>query len=221
MRSRLCARVSVCKGVCVQGCRCARLWSQAFEHRCGHPRAKGSLEARPQRQRTLKAERRPLLLRLAATTAISAAISAATVVDVAARTTARPRARLERRLHLQREHECAQPRRLRRGDLKQRRGAAGTVHRDEPPAREKTRPRRRRHARISQAEIESPLAARDAVELRGDRGARLLVEAPRAHVPQQQHVERRTAGRLQGGVRVCAGACGRAGMCEGVSGDTR
>jgi hypothetical protein len=124
VRSRLCARVSVCKGVCVQGCRCARLWSQAFEHRCGHPRAKGSHEARPQRQRTLKAERRPLLLRLAATTAISAAISAATVVDVAARTTARPRARLERRLHLQREHEYAQPRRLRRGDLKQRRGAA-------------------------------------------------------------------------------------------------
>lgn len=182
----------------------ARRWPRAFEQRGAYPRAKGSLEARPQCQRALEAERRPLLLRLVATTAISAA----TVVEVAARTTARPRGRLERRFYLQGERERAQPRRLRRGDLRQRCGAAGTARRDEPPAREQTRPRRRRHARISQAEIEAPLAARDAVELRGDRGARLLVEAARAHVPQQQHIKRRTAGRLQGGVRVCAGVCG-------------
>ena len=170
----------------MRGCRhrCAKLWPQVFEQCGAYPRAEGRLEARPQRHGTLEAERRPVLLRLTATAA-------------------RPRVRLERGLYLQRERERAQPRRLHRGDLRQRCGAAGTAHRDEPPAREETRPRRWRHARISQAEIEAPLAARDAVELRGDRGARLLVEAPRAHVPQQQHVERRTAGRLQGDVRVC------------------
>ena len=41
---------------------------------------------------------------------------------------------------------------------------------------------------------------------RGERGARLLVEAARARVPQQQHVERRAARRLHGGVR-CARVC--------------
>ena len=194
---------------------CVRRWPRAFEQRGAYPRAKGSLEARPQRQRTLEAERWPVLLQLVATTAATA-ISAATVVEVAARTSARPRGRLERRFYLQRERERAQPRRLRRGDLGQRCGAAGTARRDEPPAGEQARPRRRRHARISQAEIEAPLAARDAVELRGDRGARLLVEAARAHVPQQQHIERRTAGRLQGGVRVCAGVCGCVRGREGV-----
>ena len=177
---------------------CARLWPQAFEQRGAYPRAEGGLEARPQRHRTLEAERRPLRLRLVAAAAIAAAAIAA-----AARTAGRPRGRLERRLGLQRGRERAQPGRLRRADPGQRCGAARAAHRDQPPAREETRPRRWWHARIAQAKVKAPLAARDAVELRGDRGARLLVEAPRAHVPQQQHVERRTAGRLQGDVRVC------------------
>ena len=195
---------------------CARLWPQAFEQRGAYPRAEGGLEARPQRHRTLEAERRPLRLRLVAAAAIAAAAIAA-----AARTAGRPRGRLERRLGLQRGRERAQPGRLRRADPGQRCGAARAAHSDQPPAREETRPRRWWHARIAQAEVKAPLAARDAVELRGDRGARLLVDAARAHVPQQQHVERRAAGRLHGGVRVCerVRACVR--TCEGVRGDTR
>ena len=190
---------------------CARLWPQAFEQRGAYPRAEGGLEARPQRHRTLEAERRPLRLRLVAAAAIAAAAIAA-----AARTAGRPRGRLERRLGLQRGRERAQPGRLRRADPGQRCGAARAAHRDQPPAREETRPRRWWHARIAQAKVKAPLAARDAVELRGDRGACLLVDAARAHVPQQQHVERRAAGRLHGGVRVCerVRACVR--TCEGV-----
>ena len=176
---------------------CARLWPQAFEQRGAYPRAEGGLEARPQRHGTLEAERRPLRLRLVAAAAIASAAIASAAIAAAARTTGRPRGRRERRLGLQRERERAQPGRLRRAHPRQGCGAARAAHREE------TRPRRWAHARIAQAEVKAPLAARDAVELRGDRGARLLVEAARAHVPQQQHVERRAAGRLHGGALVC------------------
>jgi len=185
---------------------CARLWPQAFEQRGAYPRAEGGLEARPQRHGTLEAERRPLRLRLVAAAAIAAA----------ARTTGRPRGRREKSLGLQRERERAQPGRLRRAHPRQRCGAARAAHRDKPPAREEARPRRWAHARIAQAEVKAPLAARDAVELRGDRGARLLVEAARARVPQQQHVERRAAGRLHGRAPVCERVRGRVRVCEGV-----
>ena len=141
---------------------CARLRPQAFEQRGAYPRAEGGLEARPQRHGTLEAERRPLRLRL-----VAAALAAA------ARTTGRPRGRRERSLGLQRERERAQPGRLRRAHPRQRCGAARAAHRDEPPAREEARPRRWAHARTAQAQVEAALAARDAVELRGDRGARL------------------------------------------------
>ena len=185
---------------------CARLRPQAFEQRGAYPRAEGGFEARPQRHGTLEAERRPLRLRLVAAAAIASAAIASAAIAAAARTTGRPRGRLERRLGLQRERERAQPGCLRRADPRQRCGAARAAHRDEPPAREEARPRRWAHARTAQAQVEAALAARDAVELRGDRGARLLVEAARARVPQQQHVERRAAGRLHGGVR-CARVC--------------
>jgi len=162
---------------------CARLRPQAFEQRGAYPRAEGGLEARPQRHGTLETERRPLRLRLVAAAAIAAAaiaaaaIAAAAVaaaaVAAAARTTGRLRGRLEGSLGLQRERERAQPGRLRRADPRQRCGAARAAHRDEPPAREEARPRRWAHARTAQAQVEAALAARDAVELRGDRGARL------------------------------------------------
>ena len=205
---------------------CARLRPQAFEQRGAYPRAEGGLEARPQRHGTLETERRPLRLRLVAAAAIAAAaiaaaaIAAAAVaaaaVAAAARTTGRLRGRLEGSLGLQRERERAQPGRLRRADPRQRCGAARAAHRDEPPAREEARPRRWAHARTAQAQVEAALAARDAVELRGDRGARLLVEAARARVPQQQHVERRAARRLHGGAPVCARVRACARVCEGV-----